>query len=43
MTASLDSMYQQIIIDHYKHPHHRGCWMSFDAEVHHVNPPAATR
>ena len=38
MTASLDSMYQQIIIDHYKHPHHRGLLESFDAEVHHVNP-----
>jgi nitrogen fixation NifU-like protein len=31
-------MYQQIIIDHYKHPHHRGLPESFDAEVHHVNP-----
>ena len=38
MTASLDSMYQQIIIDHYKHPHHRGLLESFDAEVYHVNP-----
>jgi nitrogen fixation NifU-like protein len=38
MTASLDSMYQQIIIDHYKHPHHRGLPDVFDAEVHHVNP-----
>jgi len=32
------SMYQQIIIDHYKHPHHRGLLDDFDAEVHHVNP-----
>jgi nitrogen fixation NifU-like protein len=38
MTASLDSMYQQIIIDHYKHPHHRGLPDVFDSEVHHVNP-----
>lgn len=38
MTASLDSMYQQIIIDHYKHPHHRGLPDVFDAEAHHVNP-----
>ena len=38
MTTSVDSMYQQIIIDHYKHPHHRGLLESFDAEVHHVNP-----
>lgn len=33
-----DSMYQQIILDHYKHPHHRGLPAEFDAEVHHVNP-----
>jgi nitrogen fixation NifU-like protein len=38
VTVSLDSMYQQIIIDHYKHPHHRGLLDDFDAEVHHVNP-----
>jgi nitrogen fixation NifU-like protein len=33
-----DSMYQQIILDHYKHPNNRGELASFDAEVHHVNP-----
>jgi nitrogen fixation NifU-like protein len=38
MTVSLDSMYQQIILDHYKHPQHRGLPEDFDAEVHHVNP-----
>ena len=38
MTASMESMYQQIILDHYKHPHHRGLPGTFDAEVHHVNP-----
>ena len=38
MTVSLDSLYQQIILDHYKHPHHRGLVDPFDAEVHHVNP-----
>jgi nitrogen fixation NifU-like protein len=38
MTVSLDSMYQQIILDHYKHPQHRGLADPFDAEVHHVNP-----
>lgn len=31
-------MYQQIILDHYKHPQHRALPDSFDAEVHHVNP-----
>ncbi|MGI8665435.1 MAG: Fe-S cluster assembly sulfur transfer protein SufU [Jatrophihabitans sp.] len=35
---SMDSMYQQIILDHYKHPQHRGEISPFDAEVHHVNP-----
>jgi nitrogen fixation protein NifU and related proteins len=38
MTMSMDSMYQQIILDHYKHPQHRGLPDAFDAEVHHVNP-----
>jgi nitrogen fixation NifU-like protein len=38
MTLSMDSMYQQIILDHYKHPQHRGLPENFDAEVHHVNP-----
>ena len=31
-------MYQQIILDHYKHPQHHGLPDDFDAEVHHVNP-----
>jgi nitrogen fixation NifU-like protein len=35
---SNESMYQEIILDHYKHPHHRGLPVDFDAEVHHVNP-----
>ena len=38
MTMSMDSLYQQIILDHYKNPHHRGLVDPFDAEVHHVNP-----
>jgi nitrogen fixation protein NifU and related proteins len=38
MSLSMDSMYQQIIIDHYKHPQHRGEISPFDAQVHHVNP-----
>jgi nitrogen fixation protein NifU and related proteins len=33
-----DTLYQQIILDHYKHPQHRGLPDQFDAEVHHVNP-----
>jgi nitrogen fixation NifU-like protein len=38
MSAPIDSMYQQIILDHYKNPHHHGLLDDFDAEVHHVNP-----
>jgi nitrogen fixation NifU-like protein len=38
VSVGLDSMYQQIIIDHYKRPLHRGLPEDFDAEVHHVNP-----
>ncbi len=38
MSVSMDTLYQQIILDHYKHPHHRGLVDDFDAEVHHVNP-----
>ena len=38
MKTSMDSMYQQIILDHYKHPLHRGLPEPYDAEVHHVNP-----
>jgi nitrogen fixation NifU-like protein len=34
----LESMYQEIILDHYKNPHHRGLMEPFDAEAHHVNP-----
>jgi nitrogen fixation NifU-like protein len=36
--TTMDSLYQQIIMDHYKNPHHRGLPEQFDAEVHHVNP-----
>ncbi len=31
-------MYQDVILDHYKHPHGRGLREPFGAEVHHVNP-----
>jgi nitrogen fixation protein NifU and related proteins len=34
----LDALYQEIILDHYKHPHHAGLRDPFQAEVHHVNP-----
>ncbi len=34
----LDALYQEIILDHYKNPHHAGLRDPFEAEVHHVNP-----
>jgi nitrogen fixation protein NifU and related proteins len=36
--ADLDAMYQEIILDHYKNPHHKGLRDPYEAEVHHVNP-----
>ncbi|HET6728356.1 MAG TPA: SUF system NifU family Fe-S cluster assembly protein [Jiangellaceae bacterium] len=33
-----ESLYQEIILDHYKHPIGRGLREPFDAEAHHVNP-----
>ena len=34
----LDSLYQEIILDHYRSPHHAGLAEPYDVEVHHVNP-----
>jgi nitrogen fixation NifU-like protein len=36
--VKLESMYQEIILDHYRTPHHKGLRDPFDTEVHHVNP-----
>ena len=42
MSTDLDALYQEIILDHYKHPHHKGLRgdpsSAGTAEVHHVNP-----
>lgn len=38
MSADVDALYQDIILDHYKHPHGAGLRDDFAAEVHHVNP-----
>jgi nitrogen fixation NifU-like protein len=38
MSTELDALYQEIILDHYKNPHHKGLRDPFEAEVHHVNP-----
>lgn len=34
----LDGLYQEIILDHYRAPHHAGLREPFEAQVHHVNP-----
>jgi nitrogen fixation protein NifU and related proteins len=34
----LESLYQEIILDHYRSPQGRGLRTPFQAEVHHVNP-----
>jgi nitrogen fixation NifU-like protein len=37
-TAANESMYQEIILDHYRNPHHAGLRDPYDIQVHHVNP-----
>jgi nitrogen fixation NifU-like protein len=34
----LDNLYQEVILDHYKHPENKGLSANYDAQVHHVNP-----
>jgi nitrogen fixation NifU-like protein len=34
----IDQLYQDIILDHYKHPHGKGLRAPFGGEAHHVNP-----
>ena len=34
----LESLYQEIILDHYKHPRGKGLREPYAVEVHHVNP-----
>jgi nitrogen fixation NifU-like protein len=34
----LDALYQEIILDHYRHPHHKGLREPYDVQVRHVNP-----
>jgi len=39
MTApQLESLYQEIILDHYRKPLHKGLREPYEAEVHHLNP-----
>ena len=34
----LQALYQEIILEHYRTPHHKGLREPFDAEVYHLNP-----
>jgi nitrogen fixation NifU-like protein len=34
----LDSLYQEVILDHYRSPHHKGLSTDKDIQVHHNNP-----
>ena len=34
----LDSLYQEVILDHYRNPHHKGLSEKFDVQVKHNNP-----
>ena len=34
----LATLYQEIILDHYRSPHHAGLREPYEAQVHHVNP-----
>jgi nitrogen fixation NifU-like protein len=36
--VQLESLYQDVIMDHYRHPRGSGLRDPFDVEVHHVNP-----
>ena len=34
----LDALYQDVILDHYKHPQNKKLSTTYDAQVYHVNP-----
>ena len=34
----LEAMYQEVILDHYRNPRHKGLREPFEGEAHHVNP-----
>jgi len=34
----LDSLYQEVILDHYRNPHHKGLSTTYDIQVKHNNP-----
>ena len=35
---NLDTLYQEVILDHYKNPLNKKLSTTFDAQVHHINP-----
>ena len=38
---NLDTLYQEVILDHYKNPLNKKLSSTFDAQVHHTSTPAA--
>ena len=36
--SDTEALYQEIILEHYRTPHHKGLREPFDAEVYHLNP-----
>jgi nitrogen fixation protein NifU and related proteins len=36
--AQLESLYQEIILDHYRNPRHKGLREPYEAQVRHLNP-----
>ena len=36
--SDVDALYQEIILDHYRNPRHKGLREPYEAQVHHVNP-----
>jgi nitrogen fixation NifU-like protein len=36
--VELESLYQEVILDHYKHPAHKKLSSDYSTQVHHVNP-----
>jgi nitrogen fixation NifU-like protein len=36
--VEVDALYQEIVLDHYRNPRHKGLREPFQVEVHHVNP-----
>ncbi len=35
---NLDTLYQEVILDHYKNPLNKKLSSTYDVQVHHINP-----